>query len=277
MIDKEGGFRKASEKLFKARSAVSYSVKQVEAYYQVEIFSRDSYKPQLTKKGKILLSKIRLLLEQANEFDVFASQMNNEIELELRLGVTSLFAIDKITDLLHELKLKFPHTIIHLEIEIASGEAMLIHDKVDIGIYGIPAQSPLVDYKQIDDCELPLLISKDFPLATKGTVELNDLKNFPQVVAKSSYNPDQNTTIPSPSLNEQRWYVSDQSTKKILISKGLGWGRLPKHEIEAELQSGELIEIKTTDLFILPIYVAKLKNKALGPVALAIWNYFNNI
>ena len=48
VIHQEGSFRKASEKLFKARSAVSYSVKQVEDYYQIQIFDRDTYRPELT-------------------------------------------------------------------------------------------------------------------------------------------------------------------------------------------------------------------------------------
>ena len=67
VIHQEGSFRKASEKLFKARSAVSYSVKQVEDYYQIQIFDRDTYRPELTRDGKILIQKIQQLIEAANE------------------------------------------------------------------------------------------------------------------------------------------------------------------------------------------------------------------
>ena len=60
-----GSFQLASEKLNKARSAVSYSVKQVEQFYQIQIFDRSKYRPKLTADGKILLGQVRHLLKQA--------------------------------------------------------------------------------------------------------------------------------------------------------------------------------------------------------------------
>ena len=52
-ICREGSFQKASEKLFKARSAVSYSVKQVESHYDIQIFNRATYRPELTPEGSV--------------------------------------------------------------------------------------------------------------------------------------------------------------------------------------------------------------------------------
>lgn len=59
-----GSFQLASEKLNKARSAVSYSVKQVEEFYQVQIFDPSTYRPTLTRDGKALIARIRHLLDQ---------------------------------------------------------------------------------------------------------------------------------------------------------------------------------------------------------------------
>ena len=97
VIHQEGSFRKASERLFKARSAVSYSVKQVEEYYQIEIFTRNTYRPELTRNGKILVNKIQHLLNEANDFDTFARQMNSEVETELRISFSAIFPMDKVT------------------------------------------------------------------------------------------------------------------------------------------------------------------------------------
>ncbi len=270
-IEKEGSFRKASEKLFKAQSAISYSVKQVEEHYSIQLFSRDSYRPTLTSEGKLVLSKIRLLLKQANEFDVFVTQMKSPVESELRVGISALFPIERITGLLHELKEEFPHTVIHLNIENASGERLLLDDQVDIGIYGVPLQNSLVDYKKVDTLALPVFISNKIMPDNGEDMTESELRQLPQIILKSSYQS-------SPDFGHldgsQKWFVTDQVTKKALIKEGLGWGRLPLHEIGQELENNELVQINKADVFEIPIYVAKLKNKALGPVALKIWDYF---
>ncbi len=221
VIHQEGSFRKASERLFKARSAVSYSVKQVEEYYQIEIFTRDTYRPKLTRNGKILINKIQHLLSEANDFDMFARLINSDIEAELRISISAIFPMDKVTHLLEKLKQEFPKTIIHLDIETASGERMLLDDLVDIGIYGGFEQDARVQYRNIDSCKLPVFISDRFPLASKNNINQVDLLAYPQVVVKSSYKTSPDSGIVKDGI---QWYVSDHNTKKSLIRSGLGWG-----------------------------------------------------
>lgn len=273
VIHQEGSFRKASERLFKARSAVSYSVKQVEEYYQIEIFNRDTYRPELTRNGKILINKIQHLLSEANEFDMFARQMNGEVEAELRISISAIFAMDKVTTLLERLKQEFPKTIIHLDIETASGERMLLDDLVDIGIYGGFKQDAKVLYRCIDHCLLPVFISDRFPLAGSKNITQADLMCYPQVVVKSSYKSSPDSGIEKDGI---QWYVSDHNTKKLLINSGLGWGRLPVHEIEQEIEEKKLRQLNTQKTMQVPIYVAKLKDKALGPVGMMVWNFFDD-
>ena len=54
----------------------------------------------------------------------------------------------------------------------------------------------------------------------------------------------------------------------------LGRGGLPQHMIEDELNNGVLIKLQNQSEIKLPVYIAKLKNKTLGPVAQRIWDYF---
>ena len=61
--------------------------------------------------------------------------------------------------------------------------------------------------------------------------------------------------------------------KHQLIINGFGWGRLPAHEIETEINKGQLIEIKDANVkaFTLDLNVMRLKNRPLGPVGRAVW------
>ncbi|MCJ8297475.1 MAG: LysR family transcriptional regulator [Pseudomonadales bacterium] len=270
-ICEQGSFQKASEKLHKVRSAVSYTVKQVEEYYSIEIFNRKTYRPELTAEGKILIVKIRQLLKQAGEFETFVNEMKGINETELRLGVSSIFPLDKITDLLSDLKIQFPSTTIHLNIEVASGERLLLDEQVDIAIFGSLNHHNSIDYRLIDTLDIPLLISDQFPIKDPDKVTEAELAAFPQVILKSTDRQSPDSGIVDDAL---KWYVTDQHTKKALICKGFGWGRLPYHLVEKEIQNKQLIRLSTQGELNLPMYITKLKNQPLGPVALKIWQYF---
>ena len=272
VIHQEGSFRKASEKLFKARSAVSYSVKQVEQYYDIEIFSRDTYRPELTRDGKILIGQIEHLLEAASQFDVFARQLNSEVEKEIRLSVGAIFPTNKLTALLHKVKESFPETIVHLDIETASGERMLKDDVVDIGIYaGLEKDTRQIHYRCIDELELPVYVSRSFPLSNRSDLTHEELVPYPQIVVKSTYKSSPDSGIVKRALH---WYVSDHQSKRNLIESGLGWGRLASHEVE---NAPNLIALENLEALNIPIYVARRKDHPMGPVAELIWNYFESI
>lgn len=270
-ICETGSFQLASEKLNKARSAVSYSVKQVEEAYQIQIFDRSKYRPELTPEGRALLGRIRQLLRQARQFDAFVEELKGETEAEIRLGVSSIFPVNWLTNLLTSVREQFPATSIHLEFEVASGDRMLLANHVDLAIFAAPIRHADLDYSQIDHMDMPLLISNKLISGAPEDINRDDLACHPQVVVKSSdaKSPDTGLLDEAP-----KWYVSELSAKKALICAGLGWGRLPHHLVETELQKQQLIALPTLGDIHLPICIAKRANYRLGPVSALIWKFF---
>ncbi len=266
-----GSFQLASEKLNKARSAVSYSVKQVEEFYQVKIFDRTKYRPALTRDGKVLLVRIRQLLKQAEAFESFVRDLKGETEVELRLGVSSNFPISRLTKLLRSLKAEFPTTTLHLEIETASGERLLLAEKVDIAIFAAPSRSPFIDYRQIDSMKIPLVISRTLLSEDPDKINEIDLAQYPQIIVKSSDEKSPDIGILDDTL---KWYVTDLHVKKELIVNGLGWGRMPLHMVRDDIASGRLVHLPTLGELTLPICLTKLANRALGPVGKRVWEFF---
>lgn len=270
VICQEGSFIKASERLFKARSAVSYSVKKVEEFYQIELFDRNTYRPELTRNGQLLIHKIQHLMKEVRAFDEYARQMGSEAETELKIGISSIFPVKRVTALLEQLKKDFPNTIINLEIETSSGERLLMDEKVDIGIYGGLNQNPNVLYRRIDTFQLPVFVSDKFPVKPKN-LSATELAKYPQVVLKASYKSGPTFGILEKGI---QWYVSDHNIKKELIRNGLGWGRIPINEVKKELKQNKLIKVDSLEEMKVPAYVARLKEKSLGPVGMAVWNFF---
>lgn len=258
-IVSEGSFQKASENLFKARSAISYSVKKVEDSYQIEIFDRSQYRPNLTGDGQLLLDKIRPLLRAAKEFDGFARQIGSEVESEIRVGVSALYSVKPVIGVLKKVKENFPNTIVHLEIENVSGERLLRDEKVTIGIYSVLDESPEIDYRLLDHHELAVYTSTNFPVLS-NELSLTDLAKYPQVIIKSSYKESPNHGVLDGATH---WYVSDHHAKLDLIESGLCWGRLPKSNVH----STKLIEQAQIATMKVPVYAARKKGLAQGPVA----------
>lgn len=196
---------------------MSYLVQKVEAYYNIELFNGNSYRPELTRDGQLLIHKIQHLLQAAKEFDEFAKQLGSKVESELRLGISSIFPMARVASLLQQLKQDFPNTIINLEIETSSGERLLLDDKVDIGIYGNLTQNNKVSYKRIDTFHLPVFVSKQFPVDA-DRLDKQALTQYPQAVLKPSYKSGPTVGV----LHEGiQWYVSDHHTKKERIRSGL--------------------------------------------------------
>lgn len=269
-----GSFQLASEKLNKARSAVSYSVRQVEETYQIQIFDRSKYRPELTPEGRALLVRIRHLLRQAQEFDAFVEELKGTVEAEIRLGISSIFPADCLTGLLTAMRAQFPATGIHLEFEVASGDRMLLADQVDLAIFAAPIRDTGLDYRHIDQMEVPLVISRDLLTGPAEDMGRDDLARHPQIVVKSSDDRSPDTGL----LDEaQKWYVTELAAKKALICAGLGWGRLPRHLVEEEIESGQLAVLPTLGEFQLPICVAKRADHKLGPVGILVWEFFDDL
>ncbi|WP_412563133.1 LysR family transcriptional regulator [Thalassobius sp. MITS945101] len=270
-VAETGSFQLASEKLNKARSAVSYSVKQVEMLYQVEIFDRSTYRPSLTRDGKVLLGQIRHLLAQAQQFEDFVRDLKGDVETELRIGVSSNFPIPRLADLLQTLKSEFPTTTLHLEVETASGERQLMEEKVDIAIFAAPSRSPFIDYREITQMRFPLVVAPELLDQPASEMNKEDLARHPQVVVKST-----DEKSPDVGLLQQapKWFVTDMSTKKALILAGLGWGRLPDHMVAADIARGALVDLEVMGDVTLPICLTKRAGFNLGVVGQRIWSHF---
>ncbi len=48
------------------------------------------------------------------------------------------------------------------------------------------------------------------------------------------------------------------------------------HDLEQEIKEKKLIQLNTQKTMEVPVYVAKLKSKPLGPVGMTVWNFFED-
>lgn len=75
----------------------------------------------------------------------------------------------------------------------------------------------------------------------------------------------------------REWRVDDEYTRKEIIMSGFGWGRLPKHMIQEELEQGHLIPLRIKNYpghQEVRVRLARKTGKAFGPIHQKLWNDF---
>ena len=271
-----GSLNKASEQIHKAKSAIRYSLQKLEEQAGFNLTVNRNNKIQLTEKGQQFLYRAQNLLKEANQLEQDIYEIASGIEPRVSLSATALYPLNKVANLISQVQHEFPNTDIIFHREILSGERMLLNNSADIAIVETISNSALFDSKLITKMPLKLVLASTHPFLKLKTKEqtFERLLQYPQIVQKS--------TLPSIDFKSgavyeeaQKWYVTDISSKRELILSGLGWGRLPEHEVDNLIKLGRLTHVKTLGLDQRPeIHLAKLKKKKLGRVQQAIWNAF---
>ena len=270
-----GSFTQAAQYLNKAKSAVMYSVKNLEGQLGFDLFDREHYRPKITPKGEAFLYSSKKIVDDMKELHDKTSLIASEVEMRIRLSASGIFDSNVLYPVLKEAMSVFPSTEVIFEKEILSGEKMLARDMVDLAIFENVHNKRDFDYKHISTVELKLVIAKNhqfFDLPKKEQKK-QSLYRYPQVIQRSTIRDDDFTV----GVHEDalKWRVIDTASKREIIANGLGWGRLPYHTIEADLKRGSITHLKDLkDDDSVDIYICKKKSRPMGKVAQFIWDKF---
>ncbi len=278
-IVKAGSFKAASEKLFKSQPSISIAIKKLEEEFQLEIFSRAQYRPKLTEEGQAFYEKAKIAIFHMQTLNALGEELAMGTESEINVSVDLICPKRFIFCNLREFFQDHSTTNLNLDMDIINGTyEKLITGDAQIGFMPIGP-----DFKNIKDFEYyPVAKVEMIPvmakyLHDKNIVDLESLRKIPQIVI-SSTGKDKDKSY---GLLEggRKWYVNDISTKKDIILSGLGWGHLPNHSIEKELELGELkaISIPSFVSFIGTIYMIRNIHKPLGPISKELWEKFKKL
>ena len=275
-VVRHGSFKAAAESLSKSQPSISVAIKKLEEEYQILLFSRDEYRPKLTKAGEAFHQKVIRTLRQYEDLDTFAKELSMGVESEINLFVDAICPIHKISPTLHEFFSSEISTYLNLNIDLLDGlMEKLLSNKADFAIGTLtPRDKETSEIEAIQLFHSPMVpvISSLFYKKYQGTMA--DLLQYPQIIVKSSaHKPGIN--IIGGHRDMKKWYTTDMSMKEQLISSGLGWGRLPLHQIKDKIENGILSQIDSIpsiNTMNIPMYLMRLRNKALGPNTKILWN-----
>ncbi len=274
-LDQAGSFTKAANLLAKAKSAVIYSINNLEEQVGFALLDRDSYRPTITQKGREFLNEAKKLTNQYDELIQKTQQISSNVETRLTLSVSGIYGLEKLYPIIKKAMEFSPSTEIIIEREILSGEKMLNSGKVDLAIFEDLSSIKNYEYKQIGEVDMYLVVAKDHPFLNlpKKEQSFKSLANYPQIIQRSTI-PDDDIKI---GINEDalKWHVTDTPSKKEMILNGFGWGRLPATLIKDDLKSGDLVYLKNLEKKVsVNFCLGHKKEHGLGEVAQFIWDSF---
>jgi DNA-binding transcriptional LysR family regulator len=268
-----GSFSAAGRKLRRAQSGVSQTLANLEAQIGVKLFDRSARRPRLTEEGRSLLVDARSVADNIDAFKARARAMREGLEPELSVAMDVLYPMAALTRAATHSRKTYPHTPLRLYVEALGGVIKPVLDrKCSIGVIGsLPVVSDELQSEPLLDLPMVTVVSPAHPLATmRGAVSASAVAKHVQLVLtdRTVLTEGRDFGVLSPLT----WRLADLGAKHAFLRAGLGWGHMPLHMVQADLDSGALVKIRVQgqprDL-LMPMGVVSRKDAPPGPAARA--------
>ena len=245
----EGSFSAAARKLNRVQSAVSGWVSALEEQIGVMLFDRTGRFPKLTPEGVLLLADARHIVAGVNTLKARAKLMAAGLEAELAVVVDVFFPTQAVSATVKAFAQQFPFTPLRLFVEgLGAGYQPILDGRCSLGILGaLQGSFPSLVSERLGEIPLVVVASGDHPLArVSGTIPKSELAKHVQLVLtdRSDLSAGRDYGVMSPST----WRLADLSTKYAFLKDSVGWGTMPFHLVDHDIQTGKLVILHVDDI-----------------------------
>ncbi len=261
-----GSFQAAAARLNKSQPSLSVGIKKIEEEYNIQIFSRENYRAEITPQGHAFYQMAKESLRGFRRLHRFAKELGSGLEAEIKFQMDPLVPAEKISFLLQSCN----ETSVSLKIQsgiLDESFQAVLNQEVDFGL-GKYQEHEQVVAKKLMSIELIACYSNK--LIAKKIHAADELLLLPQVIVLSK------DTGRVDYGGQKTILVSDHFIKESLILNGFAWGRLPKEIIykNRELRS---IPQNLLTAHRLDFYLMRRKERALGKLGQIIWQSLESI
>ena len=90
-VHRLGSFAAAAKSLYRATSAISYSIRSLEEALEVDLFDRSGHRAVLTPEGEVILLEAKRVLQQARRLEQMGKELHAGYEPILRIVLDGIF------------------------------------------------------------------------------------------------------------------------------------------------------------------------------------------
>ncbi len=187
-VVEEGSFTRAAEKLYVSQPALSQQIKQLEDELGTPVLDRAGRRVRLNAAGEIFVMHARRVFQELDEAKIALQELQELQRGSLRVGIVQTVNAYLIPPVVARFTEAYP--LIQLEIEeLAAGEIeqALREGLVQLGVSFIPPTEEGLEYEELFNEELVLVIGEKHAMANCVEIEVSKLNGFPLVLLPKSY------------------------------------------------------------------------------------------
>lgn len=262
-VVESGSFSGAASALQRSQSAISYQVAGLEEQLGLTLFRRTRRRPQLTPQGRAVVRAATEVLDGFARLRERARALGDGAEARVRLAVDVLYPATGLAERLREFDREFAQVEMELRIGVRDQPIRaLAEDAVDVAV--VP-EAGSFEARACARVELVAVVAPEHALAAlRGPVADGQLADHVHLVLADDGRADEDAA-------ERRWRFNDSVARRELLLAGVGWCRMPRHQVEGDLDARRLVALKTRRHgrrpVIVPLFAAHRRGRVLGPAA----------
>jgi DNA-binding transcriptional LysR family regulator len=240
----EGSFSGAARRLDRAQSVVSYMITALESELGFAVFERGKRKPVLTERGAAMLGHARRICLMTDQLAASAETLRSGLEGELSLAVDVFFPGDRLARLLKELATRHPSLVVVVRSAPLGGVLELVLQReCTLGISILSIDWPDdIEPREFGAIEFLPVAAPEHPLAAfTEPVPTSLVREHAQLVLRDPYVHTQDLDIAIAGMRV--WRITDVGVKLEMLRAGLGWGYMPLHVVQQDLEKGKLVKL----------------------------------
>lgn len=166
----------AAEAIHLTPSAVSTAIKNLEAYYGVELFHRVGRRIELTETGRIFLGEARATLTRVRAAELMLSELGGLQRGQLSLCASQTIASYWLPPILMRFRKDYPG--IDLDLTIGNTRTVteaVIEGSAELGFVEGEVDAPVLSMKVVAQDALVIVVPPDHPWADGSELSVSDL------------------------------------------------------------------------------------------------------
>jgi LysR family transcriptional regulator for metE and metH len=253
---------KASDILYLSQSALSHQLKEVENFFETQVFIRNNKQMILTEPGKIILSAGENILKELEQVKKEIKTLKDENTGEIRVSTECYTSYHWLSRFMRDFKLIHPRVVVRINADVTyKTEQALLANEIDIAIVEDSFNNKLF-YSPLFHDEFYALVSDEHPWANRRTVRQEEFQEESYIM----YNiPCEESTIYSMLFKNKRpkelYKIALTEAIVEMARAGIGVAVLPNWIIKPYLGLGGLKAIPIRRNIKRTWYAAVLKTK----------------
>ncbi|TDP38296.1 LysR family transcriptional regulator [Idiomarina aquatica] len=241
-----GSMSQAARELNMTVSAVSQQLQKLEEEIGLSLFVRNTRSMSLTEAGELYYQTTRKIADEAELMQSKLAMLKQQPQGVIKLVAPAGFGGGLLSGPLKQLMSEFPDMGVHLT--LTDEPCNLVRQGADLGLCIGPLSDSQMVARQLAEWQMCLCVSRQHPLADSPPKHPSQLHAQDYISHIREQNTISQLSHPGGELFElkqRRLMVNNMQSLIQMIKDNVGFGLVPKIEVEQALADGELVELLT--------------------------------